>query len=76
MTLRFERGGWIVDNDTLRKLNSLGYTASGLRDDGEDYYVLYRWTTDSTSIVFETQNVDTLNRYVKLIIGGDDEDEN
>ena len=75
MAIKFERGGWLVDNDTLRKLNSRGHTAASLCDGGSDLYVLYRWTPDGVEIVYETQHVDQLNRYVKLILGSEYEDE-
>lgn len=75
MTLRFERGGWIVDNDTLRTLNDNGYTAAGICDGGVDLYVLYRSKLDGgLDIIYETQDQEQLNRFVKLLLGGHDED--
>lgn len=75
MAIQFERGGWVVDNDTLRKLNATGHTVAGLCDGGADMYILYRWTPNGTEIVYETQDIERLNMYVKLILGSNNEDE-
>ena len=74
MTLQFDKG-WVIRNDTINRLESQGYSVAGYTNKEQQYYVLYKIHLH-TEIVYETNDPDELNRYVKLLIGSGDESTN
>lgn len=64
--------GWVVRNDTLKRLESQGYSVAGYTHNGHRYYVLYNVGGLHIDIVYETDNPNELSNYVKLLLGSND----
>ena len=64
--------GWVVRNDTLVRLESQGYAIAGYTHKDKRYYVLYNIRPAHIEIVYETDSIDEITNYVKLLIGSDD----
>jgi len=61
-------GDW-VDMRTQRYLNAHGYAASVIRDGDVRCYCLHRASRELRyPIIFETKDLDELNRMIKLLV--------
>ena len=74
MTIEVDNG-WVTHNATYRKLQEAGYRVAGYTDisyrtgEAEHGYILRN--TETREIVLDTRNIDELNNFVRLLIGGE-----
>lgn len=72
MPIEFD-GKWVVVNETLAKMREAGYAVAGWHDEKKDEYryAIYRFDSPMTEIILDTTDQDEINRYVRLLIGGE-----
>ena len=69
MSRRVDFDGDWLDVRTQKYLNTHGYAASVIRDGDVRCYCLHRFSREGRyPIIFETKDLDELNRMVKLLV--------
>lgn len=74
MPIEFD-GKWVVVNETLANLREAGYAVAGWHDEKKDEYryAIYRYDSPISEIILDTTDQAEINRYVKLLLGSEDE---
>ena len=65
-----DEGMWLHSSPTTSALMRHGYAAGGFRDEGTGIktYTLHRADDKGYPIVYETTDLDELNRYINLVL--------
>lgn len=77
MAIKIEvENGWVTHNTSLQKLQKAGYTVTGIHQTnkmGESRYVYALYNLDNRTVLYESEDIQDVNNFVRLIVSDEEE---